>query len=99
LAALGIEEVLTAPQNPWQNPSCRAFDPFHSAGMLDPFVILGARHLRRTLTSYFDYYRWSRPLLGLGKQCPFPREVAANGRIIRIPQHGCLHNRYERIAA
>jgi hypothetical protein len=39
---------------------------------LDHFIILNARHLKRTLASYFSYYHGSRTHLGLDKQCPFP---------------------------
>ena len=37
LTALGVEEVLTAPQSPWQNPYAERFDWFHSTGMLESF--------------------------------------------------------------
>jgi hypothetical protein len=40
-----------------------------------------------------------RPHLALGKQCPVPRLVMDDGRIIRILQLGGLHGRYERVAA
>ena len=99
IATLGIEEVLTAPQSPWQNAYAERLIGSIRRECLNHFVILSARHLRNTLTRYFDYYHWSRPHLALGKQCPFPREVATTGRIIRIPQLGVLHNRYERVAA
>ena len=99
IAALGMAEVLTAPQSPWQNPYAERLIGSIRRECLNHFVILSARHLRKTLTKYFDYYHRSRPHLGLGKQCPVPRPVAATGRIVRIPQLGGLHNRYERIAA
>jgi transposase InsO family protein len=99
LTAMGIEEVLTAPQSPWQNPYAERLIGSIRRECLNHFVILSARHLRRTLAKYFNYYHWSRPHLGLDKQCPFPREIATTGRIIRIPQLGGLHNRYERVAA
>jgi hypothetical protein len=66
---------------------------------LNHFVILNARHLKRTLASYFAYYPVSRTHLGLDKQCPIPRPVSGIGKIIEIPQLGGLHHRYERIAA
>ena len=99
LAALSIEELLTAPQSPWQNPYAERLIGSIRRECLNHFVILSARHLRKTLASYLDYYHRSRPHLGLGKQCPVPRLVMDNGRIIRIPQLGGLHNRYERVAA
>jgi len=62
-------------------------------------IILNARHLKRTLSSYFRYYHQSRTHLSLDKQCPFPREALKVGKIVAIPQLGGLHHRYERIAA
>jgi len=99
IASLHIEEVLTAPQSPWQNPYAERLIGSIRRDCLNHFVILNARHLRRTLGSYFDYYHGSRTHLGLDKQCPFPRPVSSIGKIVEIPQLGGLHHRYERIAA
>ena len=99
IAALDIAKMLTAPQSPWQNPYAERLIGSIRRKCLNHFVILSTRHLRKTLTKYFDYYHRSGPHLGLGKQCPVPRSVAATGRIVRIPQLGGLHNRYERVAA
>jgi putative transposase len=99
IASLQIEEVLTAPQSPWQNPYAERLIGSIRRDCLDHFVILNARHLKRTLTSYFAYYHTSRTHLGLEKQCPLPRQVSSVGRIVKIPQLGGLHHRYERIAA
>jgi transposase InsO family protein len=76
IASLGIEEVLTAPQCPWQNPYAERLVGSIRRDCLDHFIILNARHLKRTLASYFRYYHESRTHLGLGKQCPFPRQVS-----------------------
>jgi len=99
LAWLGIEEVLTAPRSPWQNPYAERLIGSIRRDCLDHFIILNARHLKRTLASYFRYYHESRTHLGLGKQCPFPRQVSSVGQMVAIPQLGGLHHRYERIAA
>jgi putative transposase len=99
IASLGMEQVLTAPQSPWQNPYVERLIGTIRRECLNHFVILNAKHLRRVLALYFRYYHASRTHLGLGKQCPFPREVSSAGRIIKIPQLGGLHHRYERIAA
>src|SRR3954452_320975 len=66
---------------------------------LNHYVILNARHLKRTLSYYFRYYHESRTHLSLDKQCPFPREALKFGKIVAIPQLGGLHHRYQRIAA
>ena len=62
-------------------------------------VVLGQRHLRRLLKSYFAYYQWSRTHLALAKDAPEPRAIMRQGEIIAIPQVGGLHHRYERRAA
>ena len=99
IASLSIEEVLTAPRSPWQNPYAERLIGSIRRDCLNQFVILNARHLKRTLASYFAYYHGSRTHLGLDKQCPFPRRVSSMGRIFEIPQLGGLHHRYERVAA
>ena len=43
---------------------------------LDHVVILGARHLRRTLTRYFSYYHQARTHLSLDKDTPDGRVVS-----------------------
>lgn len=99
LASLNIEELLTAPRSPWQNPYVERLIGSVRRDCLNHFVILHARHLKQTLTSYFAYYHGSRTHLGLDKQCPFPRQVSNAGKIIEIPQLGGLHHRYQRVAA
>jgi putative transposase len=99
ITSLHIEEVLTAPQSPWQNPYVERLIGSIRRDCLNHFVILNTWHLKRTLASYFAYYHGSRTHLGLDKQCPFPRPVSSIGKIIQIPQLGGLHYRYERIAA
>jgi hypothetical protein len=99
IASLQMEEVLTAPQSPWQNPYAERLIGSIRRDCLDHFVILNAMHLKRTLSSYFAYYHGSRTHLGLDKQCPHTRQVSSVGRIIKIPHLGGLHHRYERIAA
>ncbi|MGH9631266.1 MAG: integrase core domain-containing protein, partial [Bryobacteraceae bacterium] len=98
IASLGIREVLTAPQSPWQNPYAERLIGSIRRECLNHFVILNARHLKRTLALYFRYYHGSRTHLALEKQCPFPRLVSSIGRTIQIPQLGGLHHRYERVA-
>jgi putative transposase len=99
IAALHIEEVLTAPQSPWQNPYAERLIGSIRRECLKHFVILNARHLKRTLAFYFHYYHRSRTHLALHKQSPFPRSVSSTGRVVKIPQVGGLHHRYERLAA
>ena len=64
-------------------------------------IVLGEKHLRRILKSYFDYYLSSRTHLSLAKDALTTRIVqgAEAGEIVEIPQVGGLHHRYERRAA
>ncbi len=99
IASLQIEEVITAPQSPWQNPYAERLVGSIRRDCLNHFVILNAWHLKRALASYFAYYHGSRTHLGLNKDCPLPRQVSREGRIVEIPELGGLHHRYERVAA
>jgi transposase InsO family protein len=99
LRALRIEEVLTAPQSPWQNAYAERLIGSIRRECLNHFIILNARHLKRTLGAYFNYYHRSRPHLGLEKQCPVERQIMNHGAVIEIAELGGLHHRYERIAA
>ncbi|MGH9630537.1 MAG: integrase core domain-containing protein, partial [Bryobacteraceae bacterium] len=71
IASLGMEEVMTAPQSPWQNPYAERLIGSIRRECLNHFVILSSRHLKRTLALYFRYYHESRTHLALEKQCPF----------------------------
>src|SRR5262252_9251881 len=82
IAALVMAEVLTAPQSPWQNPYAERLIGSIRRECLNHFVILNARHLKRTLSAYFRYYHESRTHLSLGKQCPSLRQVSSMGNII-----------------
>jgi transposase InsO family protein len=99
LESLGIREVLAAPQSPWQNGYAERLIGSIRRECLNHFVILNARHLKRTLAAYLLYYHRSRTHLGLGKQCPIERKVVDDGVIVAIPELGGLHHRYERIVA
>jgi len=99
LESMGIQEVLTAPQSPWQNGYAERLIGSIRRECLNHFVILNAGHLKKTLTEYFRYYHRSRTHLGLAKQCPIEREVMDRGMIVETPELGGLHHRYERIAA
>jgi len=100
-AALGIEEVLTAPRSPWQNAYAERLIESIRRECLDHIVVANARGLRRVLGAYVEYYRQSRTHLSLSKDAPIPRPVATrgDGRVVAIPQVGGLHYRYERRAA
>jgi len=98
---LGIREVLTAPQSPWQNAFVERLIGSIRRECLDHVIVLNETGLRRILKSYLDYYERSRTHLALGKDAPSSRPIqpAAMGRVAEVPQVGGLHHRYERVAA
>jgi putative transposase len=100
-AAIGIEEILTAPRAPWQNAYAERLIGSIRRECLDHVIIANERGLRRALKAYVEYYLESRTHLSLGKDAPISRSVAApdDGAIVAIPHLGGLHHRYERRAA
>jgi putative transposase len=96
LRDMGITEVLTAPRSPWQNPFAERLVGSVRRECLDHVIVLGEKHLRRILKSYFDYYLCSRTHLSLAKDAPTTRVVQGPkaGEIVEIPQVGGLHHRY-----
>jgi putative transposase len=101
VSGLGIEEVLTAPHSPWQSPFVERLIGSIRRDCLDHVIVLGERHLRRILTSYFTYYHRCRTHLSLDKDTPEPRDVQPPnlGQMVELPEVGGLHDRYERRAA
>jgi len=98
---IGITEVLTAPQSPWQNPFAERLIGSIRRECLDHVVVLGERHLRRILTAYFAYYHRTRTHLSLGKDAPDGRNIEppSLGAVLSIPEVGGLHHRYSWRAA
>jgi len=98
---LGVGEVLTAPHSPWQNPFAERLIGSIRRECLNHVLVLGERHLRRTLARYFAYYHRARTHLSLGKDAPHGRPIESPelGTIIPIPEVGGLHHRYVRRAA
>jgi putative transposase len=99
--SMGIEQVLSAPRSPWQNPYVERLIGSIRRDCLDHVIVLSERHLRRTLTAYFDYYHRWRTHLSLDMDCPDPRSVHPpdRGTVVQFPDVGGLHHHYERLAA
>src|SRR5438094_8035376 len=99
--AMGIMEVITAPRSPCQNPYAERLIGSIRRECLDHVIIFNERHLRRVLSSYFQYHHDTRTHLSLGKDCPRPRPIQSPSasNIIAFPEVGGLHHRYERRAA
>jgi putative transposase len=99
--SMGIHQVLSAPRSPWQNPYVERLIGSIRRDCLDHLIVLNARHLRRTLKAYFDYYHRWRTRLSLDMDCPDPRPAHSPNRsmVYEFPEVGGLHHHYERLAA
>ena len=99
--SMHIEEVITASRSPWQNPYRERVIGTLRRECIDHMIILGARHLRRILSDYLEYYHGSRTHLSLDKDAPVPRAVdpVGSGNVVAMPMVGGLHHRYARHAA
>ena len=98
---MGVGEVLTAPHSPWQNPLAERLIGSIRRECLNHVIVLGERHLRRTLARYFAYYHRARTHLSLAKDAPHGRPIERPelGTVIPIREVGGLHHRYVRRAA
>jgi len=98
---MGIEEVVIAPNSPWQNPYVERLIGSIRRECLDHVIVLHEQHLRRILTGYFQYYHRFRTHLSLAMDCPLPRPVQQPevGLIREVPEVGGIHHHYERRAA
>ena len=99
--AMGLEEVLTAPQAPWQNPFVERLIGSLRRECLDHVIVWNERSLRRYLQQYLAYYHAWRTHLSLDKDAPVLRPVQppASGTIVQVPHLGGLHHHYARRAA
>ncbi len=98
---MGIHEVLTAPQSPWQNAYVELFIGSIRRECLDHVMVFHEAGLRRILKGYFEYYERCRTHLSLEKDAPVSRPVEppSLGHVIQIPKVGGLHHLYTRQAA
>jgi len=100
MKGMGMEEVMSAPRSPWQNPYVERIVGSIRRECLDHVIVWNERSLRRSLRNYFAYYHRSRTHLALGKDSPEPRPIQPleMGPVVVLPQVGGLHHRYERRA-
>jgi hypothetical protein len=84
---MGIEEVLTAPRSPWQDPYAETIIGSIRRECLDHVIIFNEMRLRRVLSCYFRYYHRSGTHLSLNKDCPDPRRIQPPlaGEIVSFP--------------
>ena len=97
---MGIEEVLSAPRSPWQNPYVERIIGSVRRECLDHVIVLNEDHLRRILASYFEYYHEARAHLSLDRNSPIPRPVCPpeQGKVVATAYLGGLHHCYTRAA-
>jgi transposase InsO family protein len=101
VVGLGMEQVLTAPQSPWQNPYAERLIGSIRRECSDHVVVFNEEHLRRVLARYVSYsHRW-RTHLSLAMDAPDQRPVqpSEHGAVVEVPEVGGLHHHYERRAA
>jgi putative transposase len=96
-----IEEVLSTPRSPWQNPYVERVIGSIRRELLDHVIIINEQHLRRLLTQYMAYYHRWRMHLSLAMDCPEPRPVESPeyGTVVAVAEVGGLHQHYERQVA
>ncbi|MGQ0614110.1 MAG: integrase core domain-containing protein [Planctomycetaceae bacterium] len=99
IAAIGMEELVSAKQCPWQNPFVERVIGSIRRECTDHILGLGEGHLRRVLREYADYYNRARCHLSLERNAPEPRAVEdGRGAVRAVPHLGGLHHRYTRAA-
>jgi putative transposase len=98
---MDIDDVLTAPRAPWQNPFVERVIGSLRRECLDHVIVWNERSLRRHLQQYLAYYHEWRTHLSLDKDAPVPRagQPPTDGTIVQVPHLGGLHHHYERRAA
>ena len=98
LKAMGIEELVSAPRSPWQNPYVERLIGSIRRECTDHIIAMGERHLLRTVREYAEYYNHDRPHQSLEGNAPTPRAVEDVGQVVATPVLGGLHHRYSRAA-
>jgi putative transposase len=100
LRNMEVEEVLTAPHSPWQNPYVERLIGTLRRECLDHVIVLNAAHLKRILTDFWVYYHRSCCHASLQGNSPDPREVEPpeRGKVVAISQVDGLHHRYRHCA-
>ena len=99
--AFGNKPLRTSFRSPWQNGVAERWVGSCRRDLLDHVIVLNAKHLKRLLSDYVRYYHEDRTHLGLNKDTPGRRGVAATGHgnyIVSRSRFGGLHHRYDRAA-
>ena len=95
---MGIIEVVSAPQSPWQNPFVERVIGSIRRECTDHVIVMNKTHLKNILMEYFEYYHEDRTHLSLGKNTPYGRPEKSRPvgkcKLIALPRIGGLHHRY-----
>ncbi len=102
----GVMPVRIPPRSPNLNAHAERFVRSVREECLNHLIIMGERHLRRTLDDYLEHYNTERPHQCIGNQRVRPppdTKRAANdepgrGRVVRRSRLGGLLNSYTRAA-
>lgn len=96
IKSLGIEDVVTAPSSPWQNPYVERMIGSIRRDFLNHVVVLNERHLRRLLSRYFAYYHEWRLHRSLDLDAPSRRSErpAKPNNVVEFPAVQGLHHYY-----
>ena len=99
--SLGIDEVVTAPASPWQNPYVERVIGTLRRELFDHVIVLNERHLKRLMSSYLDYYHPWRTHQSLDRDAPDGRPIrsAEAGDVVEYPAVHGLHHYYLPMAA
>ena len=81
LRAMGVRDSPTEPHSPWQNGHVERLIGSIRRECLDHHIIFLARHLRRVLWRYADYYNADPTHRALGKDPPDSRSIEPRGRV------------------
>jgi transposase InsO family protein len=96
IRSLGINDVVTAPASPWQNPYVERVIGSIRRELLNHVVVLSKRHLKRLLSDYLDYYHPWRTHQSLAGDTPNHRPVLAASptQVDELPAVCGLHHYY-----
>ncbi len=100
LQAMGLRELLSGRQCPWQNPFVERVIGSIRRECTNHVIALGERHLLQTLRAYAAYYNASRCHQSLDGNAPEPRarEPTPVEDVVAVPVLGGLHHEYRRAA-
>lgn len=96
IESFGMEEIVTAPASPWQNPYVERVIGTLRRELLDHVIVLNERHLKRLLSSYLAYYHPWRTHRSLNQNAPNGRAIryADLCKVNEIPAVHGLHHVY-----